>query len=221
LVLASIAQGRIMKKLKWPFREALQTVIAASIVALSGLSPIQSFASETLLANAATGAGLSTIERLGSILQHVAAKRCLRIRQSGGTSTLVNLCGTCVSAKLAHQRPSGDFPIHRDITVPERGRVQLPLSFRSGHTRVLQEQRCGGGATNEANAEQCVDLQQARDGNRLLVNNCQACRDVVVERVSSRGDRSMRTYTIGAMTYLPYGADGTNRTRVLLEKPCR
>ena len=210
-----------MTKWKWTFSRAPQAVIAASVVALAGLAPIQSSAGETLLAAATTGAGLAAVERRGGILQHVAAKRCLRIRQSGGTSTLVNLCGTCVSAKLEHQRPTGDFPIHRDITVPERGSVQLPLSFRSGRTRVLEEQRCGGGATNEANAEQCVDLQQARDGNRLLVNNCRACRDVVVERVSSRGDRSMRTYTIDAMTYLPYGAAGTDRTRVLLEKPCR
>ena len=64
-------------------------------------------------------------------------------------------------------------------------------------------------------------MQQDRDGNRLLVNTCRACRDVVVERVSSRSDRSMRTYTIDSMTYLPYGAAGTDRTRVLLEKPCR
>ncbi len=44
---------------------------------------------------------------------------------------------------------------------------------------------------------------------------------VVVERVSSRGGRSMRTYTIGAKTYLPYPAGGTDRARVLAEKPCR
>ena len=210
-----------MTKWKLPFSRASQAVIAASDLALASLAPTQSSGSEALLANAATGAGLAAFERLGGRLQHVAAKRCLRIGQSGGTSTLVNLCGTCVSAKLEHHRPSGNFPIHRDITVPRRGSAQLPLSFRSGRTRVLEEQRCGGGATIEANAEHCVALQQARDGNRLLVNTCRACRDVVVERVSSRGDRSMRTYTIDSMTYLPYGAAGTDRTRVLLEKPCR
>jgi hypothetical protein len=143
------------------------------------------------------------------------------VRRSGGANTLVNLCGTCVHAKLEHQRPRGDFPIHRDFTVPERGTVQLPLSFRSGRTRILDEQRCGGGATDEANAAQCVGLQQTRDGNRLLVNSCRACRAVVVERVSSRGDRSMRSYTIGAKTYLPYGVAGTDSARVLAEKPCR
>ena len=210
-----------MTKWKWPFSRASQAVIAASVLALACLAPTQSSGGAALLANAATGAGLAAFERLGGRLQHVAAKRCLRIRQSGGTSTLVNLCGTCVSAKLEHHRPSGNFPIHRDITVPRRGSAQLPLSFRSGRTRVLEEQRCGGGATIEANAEHCVALQQARDGNRLLVNTCRVCRDVLVERVSSRGDRSMRTYTIDAMTYLPYEATGTDRTRVLLEKPCR
>ena len=184
-------------------------------MALACLIPIRHAA-------AATGAGLAAGERHGAIFQRVAAKRCLRIRQSGGASTLVNLCGACVSAKLEHQRPTGNFPIHRDVTVPDRGSVQLPLSFRSGRTRVLEEQRCGGGTTSdEAKEEQCVGLQQARDGSRLLVNNCRACRAVVMERVSSQGDRSMQAYTIGAMTYLPYGVAGKDRARVVVEKPCR
>ncbi|MDP7652263.1 MAG: hypothetical protein QGF38_11235 [Rhodospirillales bacterium] len=197
------------------------TVFVASALVLTCLVPIRSTGAETLLADAATGAGLGAVKRLDGAIRRIAVKRCLRIRQSGGSSTLVNLCGTCVSAKLQHQRPRGDFPIHRDVVVPERGSVQLPLSFRSGRTRVLDEQRCGGGAAIKANAEQCVDLQQARDGNRLLVNTCRACRAVVVEQVSSQGDRSMRSYTINAMTYLPYGKAGTDRTRVLVEKPCR
>ncbi len=196
------------------------TVFVASALVLTCLVPIRSTGAETLLADAATGAGLGAVKRLDGAIRRIAVKRCLRIRQSGDSSTLVNLCGTCVSAKLQHQRPRGDFPIHRDVVVPERGSVQLPLSFRSGRTRVLDEQRCGGGAI-KANAEQCVDLQQARDGNRLLVNTCRACRAVVVEQVSSQGDRSMRSYTINAMTYLPYGKAGTDRTRVLVEKPCR
>ncbi len=198
-----------------------RAVFVASALVLTCLVSIWPSGGETLLADAATGAGLGVVERPGGMVRRVAVKRCLRIRQSGGTSTVVNLCGACVSAKLQHQRPRGDFPIHRDVVVPERGTVQLPLSFRSGRTRVLEEQRCGGGAAIEANGEQCVDLQQARDGNRLLVNTCRACRAVVVERVSGQGDRSMRTYTINAMTYLPYGAAGKDRARVLLERPCR
>jgi len=201
-------------------RPFTRVVLAASALALGCVLASPAPGGGTELADAATGAGLAAAERPGGAVRHVALKRCLRVRRSASTNTLVNLCGTCVRAKLEHQRPRGDFPIHRDVTVPERGTVQLPLSFRSGRTRILDEQRCGGGATDEANAQHCVDLQQARDGGRLLVNNCRVYRAVVVERVSSRGDRSLQTYTIGAKTYLPYGA-GTDRARVLAEKPCR
>ncbi|MDP6787580.1 MAG: hypothetical protein QF830_07565 [Rhodospirillales bacterium] len=203
------------------FGTTLRAVSLASALALACLVPIRPTGGETLLADAATGARLGMVERPGSMIRRVAVKRCLRIRKSGGTSSVVNLCGACVSAKLQHQRPRGDFPIHRDVVVPERGTVQLPLSFRSGRTRILDEKRCGGGAAMEANAEQCVGLQQARDGNRLLVNTCRACRAVVVERVSGQGDRSMRTYIIDAMTYLPYGGGGADHDRVLVERPCR
>ena len=209
-----------MTKRKRPFSRAPEAVLAASVLVLACLVPTRSSDGETLLAATATGAGLAANERLGGAVRNVALKKCLRVRRSDGANTLVNLCGTCVSAKLEHRRPRGDFPIHRDVTVPERGTVQLPLSFRSGRTRILDEQRCGGGATNEANAEQCVDLQQTRDGGRLLINTCRVCRTVVVERVSG-GGRSMRTYTIGAKTYLPYPAGGTDRARVLAERPCR
>lgn len=202
-------------------RPSARLVLAASVLALGCVLATRAPGGETLLADAATGAGLAAVERPGGAVRQVAAKRCLRMRKTGGTSTLVNLCGSCVRAKLEHQRPRGNFPIHRDVTVPQRGTVQLPLSFRSGRTRVLDEQRCSGGATDEANGEHCIDLQQARDGGRMLVNNCRACRAVVVERVSSRGNRSMQTYTIAAKTYLPYGVAGTDRSRVLLEKPCR
>ena len=195
-------------------KSSKRAVIAVSVVVLACLVPIRH-------ADAATGAGRAAVERLGGAVRLIAAKRCLRIRQSGGTSTLVNFCGTCVSAKLEHQRPTGNFPIHRDVTVPDRGSVQLPLSFRSGRTRVLEERRCGGGPVVEANGEQCVDLLQTRDGGRLLINNCRACRAVVVERVSSHGNRSLGTYTIDAKTYLPYGAAGSDRARVLVENPCR
>jgi hypothetical protein len=210
-----------MTKRDSPFGGTPQAVLAALVLILAGLTPIRSPGGETLLANAATGAGLAAHEGRAGAVRQVALKRCLRVRRSDSANTVVNLCATCVRAKLEHRRPRGDFPIFRDVTVPRRGTIQLPLSFRKGSTRVLNEQRCGGGATGEANAEQCVDLTQVRGGGRLLVNNCRVCRTVVVERVSSRGDRSMRAYTVGAKTYIPYPAtDGTDRTRVLLEKPC-
>ena len=175
--------------------------------------PAQGFGPSAALAQAEAGPDATAIEL-------ARGAQCVYLRDVGGSLRLVNICDSCVTVQVENRRPTGDLPAHRTLTLPSKGGLDLPVSFRQGRTRVLAEQSCASAVPADAAVGQCVNLYPGRDGLPVLVNACGECRAVTLERTQPGGGRTLQTFRLTAKTYLPVSANGADRARILGEDGC-
>lgn len=155
------------------------------------------------------------------LFQSVRAMQCLVIDRQSGFETIVNLCQECRTANVQHKRP-GQVAIHRQMPVPGGAKVQLP--FRGpGKTRISSETYCGNKnpALQLETDRKCVSIKPLKNAGMTLVNVCEKCRQVVIERVGGSGRASRSVNAVNGRSYVPLPRDGANSARILDERACR
>lgn len=161
----------------------------------------------------------STVTLIGKPVQ---ASQCVGIAHQKGQEVLVNSCGSCRVVDIERRRPGMDKPTNHTYTLPSG--VPLPLSFRGpGSTRVSTEKPCENMATPQSNADDgkaCVSFQQNPKAGTVMLNGCNACRLVVVERIDATGGEKHNRYSLVGNSYLPVHADGAASARIVSDGPC-
>ena len=155
------------------------------------------------------------------------AQRCIRLGRLAGRDVLVNLCGSCQIVKVHRRRPGGSMPSSRDLPIPAG--AQVPLSFRGpGQTRVISNAPCRPPATSPSEkkdaspeSRQCVRFHRTKNGQSVLVNNCETCRIVTLQQQNQQGSGASRTYTIAAKKYMPYDIKEYGPSKIIRDKLCR
>ena len=159
-----------------------------------------------------------------SFAQSAGANQCVGINHQRGQEVLVNTCGSCRVVDIERRRPGMDKPTNHTYTLPTG--VPLPLSFRGpGSTRVSSEKPCDNMAAPQGNAnaddgKQCVTFQQNPKAGTVMLNGCNACRLVVVERTDSAGGEKHNRYSLVGNSYLPIRAERSTGARIVSDGPC-
>lgn len=162
---------------------------------------------------------------IDAIIELAQAKKCVRLIKGEGGRTLVNFCTGCRRVKISHQRPGGTGLIFRDRIVPGKGRIRVHF-LGQGRTRVVGDEACTTGAEGKhaapalSKAPRCVRLARAKDGALVMVNTCDACRAVTVERVQAAGRRTTSLYAVQPGAPMPLAAEGAVQFRLPSEQPC-
>ena len=153
-----------------------------------------------------------------------ADNRCTRLLRTTGGDVVVNTCETCREVSVVRRRPTGGAPSQRTYIVSAESR--FPLPFRGpGHTRITSERACPGAAPPPAGnqrteASACVQFRRTQDGRTVLINPCQECRTVQVERRDTAGNRAQSTVAVGPQAMVPFRAGGAAEAEIVAEKPC-
>ena len=146
----------------------------------------------------------------------------MRLAKRSGREIIVNTCGTCRVVKVSRKRPGSNPARSRSYTLARSS--SMPLPFRGpGRTRLLVDQPCRGkeAPLAEAADRQCVGLRKNEKGNTVLVNGCEVCRKVKLERIRANGERTVQLYTIARNAYVPAPPRGATTARVLSDQNCR
>jgi len=153
-----------------------------------------------------------------------AADRCVRLVRVPGGETLVNGCDQCKMINVQRRRPGVAVPSVRKITLPQQS--SQPLPFRCpGQTRVIGVGTCQDEApfrtgTKMTEPAKCVRFEQTATGDAMLVNSCQVCRVVGVERMDTRGKATPARYAVPARTMMPFKARGAATARIVSDDVC-
>jgi hypothetical protein len=156
------------------------------------------------------------------LLERVKALSCVRLAKRSGREIVVNTCGACRVVKVSRKRPGSNPASSRSYTVARSS--SMPLPFRGpGRTRLLGDSPCRGkeAPVAEISDRQCVGLRKNGKGKTVLVNGCQVCRTVKLERIHATGQRTVQTYTIARYAYVPASPRGAKEARVLSDQNCR
>ena len=159
---------------------------------------------------------------LNPILKRAKALSCVRLTNRSGRETVVNTCATCRVIKVSRKRPGSNPASFRNYTVAPRTIMTLP--FRGpGHTRLHGDTPCDGKEAPAAKAadRQCIALRKNDKGSNMLVNGCEVCRKVELERTHANGERTIQVYTIARNAYVPTPARGAKTARILTDQDCR
>ncbi|MDP6573776.1 MAG: hypothetical protein QGI06_09745 [Rhodospirillales bacterium] len=159
---------------------------------------------------------------LNPLLERAKALRCVRLAKRSGREIVVNACGTCRIVKVSRKRPGSNPASSRTYTMARSS--TMPLPFRGpGRTRLLGDQPCKGkdASPAEASDRQCVALRKNKTGKTVLVNGCEVCRKVSLERIHANGERTVQFYTIARNAYVPAPPRGARSARVLSDQNCR
>jgi hypothetical protein len=149
----------------------------------------------------------------------VAADRCVHRRTIGGRETLINLCAECRVVTVQHRRPGHGFPANRTFTVP--GKSEIQMSFRGpGSTRVTSDNPCDTGADQTSKPEACGQFLRRADGSLVLVNACDRCRAVTVEREHPDNRSTAETLLLQRRSYAPLPSYGAARIRITGDATC-
>ncbi len=154
----------------------------------------------------------------------VSQDKCVSLIQRQGAWTLVNACASCRTAKVERKRPGTAVPVNRSYTLPARARA--PLGFKGpGRTRLTLDAPCAGAGAPKAAAALsdpvCARLARTQDGVPALVNTCDACRTVVVERLGPGTARSTQQYAIEGRAHVRLASKGAAGVRLVGERQCR
>jgi len=161
---------------------------------------------------------------LAAIDAGAVADRCVRLIRVPGGETLVNGCDQCRQVNVQRRRPGGCGPSVRKIRLPQKTKQALP--FRGpGHTRIIGVGTCGDEApfrtgTKMSEPAKCVRFEQTAAGDAVLVNSCQVCRVVGVERMDGRGKATPARYAVLARTMMPFKAQGAAQARIISDDVC-
>ena len=156
------------------------------------------------------------------LLERVKALSCVRLAKRSGREIVVNTCGACRVVKVSRKRPGSNPASSRSYTLARSS--SMPLPFRGpGRTRLLGHSPCRGkeAPVAEVSDRRCVGLRKNGKGKTVLVNGCQVCRTVKLERIHATGQRSIQTYTIARNAYVPAPPRGAKEARVLSDRNCR
>lgn len=155
-----------------------------------------------------------------------AAGQCAMVGRQNEREVLFNRCETCQIVTLTHKRPGPDPAVTRKYTVP--GKSDTDLSFRGpGVTRIQSVTPCiappppSPAADGETDGKQCAQLQRRVDGGLVIINSCNACREVVAERTGPGKFAAKETYTIAGKSYIPLSTKGGNEADIISDKVCR
>lgn len=155
-----------------------------------------------------------------------AADACVRLVRVPGGETLVNGCDQCRQVNVQRRRPGGGVPSVRKITLPQKS--AQPLPFRGpGHTRITGVGGCEGKGdapfrtgSQMTEASNCVRFEQTATGEAVLVNTCQVCRTVGVERADTAGRATQARYAVPARSMMPFKARGAATARIISDDVC-
>ena len=128
----------------------------------------------------------------------LVASQCLYLTKKYGREAIINKCTSCRSVGLTRKRPGIPAPIMRRYTIPANSKFSSP--FRGpGQTRITSNTACKGNArTQHFNPKpkrhssqkldsRCVALKKMSSGQIFLVNSCNSCRGVAIERMNTAG----------------------------------
>jgi hypothetical protein len=159
-----------------------------------------------------------------------AKSRCVRIQRQGNIETLYNTCNTCVVASIIRSRPGNAVPVGREFNV--QANSEFPSPFKGpGRSRIKSERACPGekGAEKDLlesfnkpdTQPQCVSMVQGGDNGVMLVNKCNMCKAVAIERVTADGSARSRDYmALAGGAQIPVRANGFAGIGLLAEIDC-
>ena len=160
----------------------------------------------------------------------VQAERCTRVIQQSGTEYIVNTCNTCRKVNIRRKRRGVAMPVMRTYNIHPRSK--FPTSFKGvGRSRITSEILCEGaqGASTNIMApkprktrrKQCVMLKATVTGSVVLVNNCDGCRGVAIERYATNGKSMGRqAYKMKPLSVMHVKSKGSAQVGYLADVPC-
>ena len=152
----------------------------------------------------------------------IGISQCVTLAGGQGNRKFINRCPVCRVVKVERMRPGASAPVYRNFTLPGNSRISVSL-YGPGRSRIVSDVPCAGaGKRNKqtvSKAGTCVRF--SRKGNRLvLVNSCQVCRSVMLERTARDGSRKNQSFAIAARTIVPVAASGSVSAKILNEMTC-
>lgn len=145
---------------------------------------------------------------------------CVDVVTARGAEYLVNRCGQCRTAEVERQRPGMEKPTQHTYTLPTGAPLQLSF-LGPGFTRVRSDRACPGTTRREASADDgqaCVSLQRSPQSGPVMLNECNGCRQVVLQRFGA--DTTQNKYLLAGRSYMPIQANGAAGARILSDGPC-
>jgi len=181
--------------------------------------------------NSAAAGGPGDAPRGNPLLTPVAAvNQCTRLVPTGGREMIVNACTACRVVSIIRSRPGNDVPVSRTYNVPPRS--TFPVPFRGpGRSRITAEVPCKGDpgaaqdlinpAPKKQVAKACVNLAKVKSGDVMLVNDCGACKAVLVERQNRLGRGTDRqAYLVNGQSAVAVVSKGAAQIGLIGEIDC-
>jgi hypothetical protein len=166
-------------------------------------------------------AALFTIAAVASA-RAVGINQCVALVGGNGNKKLINRCPVCRVVSVERMRPSNAAPVYREFTLPKNSRVPVSL-YGPGGARIVSDVPCAGAKKlNKRTVSKpgtCVRFNR-KGGNLVLVNSCQVCRAVLLERTAKDRSRRKQSFTIAARTIVPVAARGAVLAKILSEMSC-
>ncbi len=160
----------------------------------------------------------------------VRAKRCARLVPRGGREIIINDCSQCKVVNITRKRPGIAVPVSRTFNVQPKS--TFPVPFRGpGRSRVTSVLPCRGekGAARnlvddkpiKRTPKACVSLAKGKAGGIVLVNECKACKAVLIERQGGSGRTPRRqAYKMAAQSVQVVSSNGATRVGLITEINC-
>ncbi|MDA0305408.1 MAG: hypothetical protein O3B76_03875 [Proteobacteria bacterium] len=157
------------------------------------------------------------------------SSQCARLAPTGGREVIINACSTCVIVNITRKRPGIPAPVARSFNLQPKSSIQVP--FRGpGRSRITSVIPCKGekgAAPNLADEKplnrkdkKCVALENGKTGQVALVNSCQVCKAVLIERQNKSGKGKRQAYKVGPKSILPIQPKGATGVGLLAEINC-
>jgi hypothetical protein len=162
---------------------------------------IFTFISFTLNAEAARPLIDSNQSEQPSLLSFISMK-CVRLSRKGPSEILVNSCGGCRIVAVSRKRSGIAMPILRNFNVHPYAPYTLPFKG-PGRSRITTIQNCQSKDADTKDVVKrnmgnelgkCVVLKQMVNGSAVIINGCNTCRGVSVQRINKNG-RAMNRQT--------------------------
>lgn len=158
------------------------------------------------------------------------ATECARLLPGPTGETLVNQCNVCRTVSLLRSRVGNANPTQRSFTLHPGIPVAVPFKG-SGRSRIVSDTPCEGapgGPVNIVNPKAqaappsepiCVNLYRV-GGQILMLNACEACRQVTVARTGQGGGEARVNYILNGKSRLPLDPLGAASARLVGEARC-
>lgn len=153
----------------------------------------------------------------------IGISQCVALVGGNGNKKLINRCPVCRVVSVERMRPSNAAPVYREFTLPKNSRIPISL-YGPGGSRIVSDVPCGKSKKRNkrtvSKAGTCVRFNR-KGGHLVLVNSCQVCRSVLLERTARDRSRGKESFTIAARTIVPVAAKGAVAAKILGEISCK